>query len=126
MPTVFPRGTYLDSCDGARVEGASLIARCRGGDGMEHHSALLNYDRCVGDIGNNGGVLGCNMGWWTKTPPPPPLDPPVTTAAVRCDDLSREVAEPRPRRGATFDPILRAQVEGRPHGVEDQLDYCAP
>ena len=121
-----PQGTYLDSCSGARVEGASLIARCRGVDGLEHHSALLDFDRCVGDIGNNGGVLSCNMGVADRVPPPVPLNPPVTTVAMRCDDLHHEAADLRARRDATFDPILRAEVEGRLHGVEDQLDHCAP
>src|SRR5215471_10106907 len=56
-----PSGSYLASCSGAKVEGASLIARCPRVDGSEQHSALLNFDRCAGDIANDNGVLSCTF-----------------------------------------------------------------
>jgi hypothetical protein len=121
-----PQGTYLDTCNDARVEGASLMARCRGADGMEHRSALVNFDRCVGDIGNNDGALSCNMGIAGRLPAPAAVSPPVSQVVMRCDDLHHEVIDLRQRRDATADPILRAQIEGRLHGAEDQEEHCAP
>jgi hypothetical protein len=119
-----PQGTYLDTCSGARVEGASLIARCRGADGMEQHSALLNFDRCAGDIANNNGVLSCNFGVAGPVPAPMPAPPPVTRVAVDCNELHRQAADLHARLDATFDPIERARLDGRLHEVHDQEDHC--
>src|SRR6266481_4727779 len=57
-----PQGTYLSSCSGARMEGDTLVARCRTRDGAEQRSALAGVNRCVGDIGNSNGSLSCNFG----------------------------------------------------------------
>ena len=57
-----PQGSYLQSCSGARMEGDTLVARCRTRDGREERSALAGVNRCVGDIGNSNGSLQCNMG----------------------------------------------------------------
>jgi hypothetical protein len=57
-----PQGSYLRSCQGARVEGDTLVARCRRADGGEQRSALSGVNRCVGDIGNNNGQLQCSFG----------------------------------------------------------------
>src|SRR6266478_828720 len=57
-----PQGTYLQSCSGARMEGDTLVARCRTRDGSEQRSALSGVNRCVGDIGNSNGSLACNFG----------------------------------------------------------------
>ena len=57
-----PQGSYLRSCNGARIEGDTLVARCRTVDGREQRSALATVHRCVGDIGNNNGQLQCNYG----------------------------------------------------------------
>src|SRR5712691_7099161 len=54
-----PQGSYLKSCNGARVEGDTLVARCRTTDGREERSSLAGVNRCTGDIGNNNGVLQC-------------------------------------------------------------------
>ena len=57
-----PQGSYLRSCNGARIQGDTLIARCRTVDGREQRSALASVHRCVGDIGNNNGQLQCTYG----------------------------------------------------------------
>jgi hypothetical protein len=121
-----PQGTYLDTCSGARVEGASLIARCRDSAGFERHSALLSFDRCVGDIANNNGVLSCNIGIAGPVPLPAPAQRPVTRVAVDCDELHRQAADLHARMDATFDPIEHARIEGQLHQVHDQEDHCAP
>ena len=57
-----PQGSYLQSCNGARIQGDTLIARCRTMDGREQRSSLAAVNRCVGDIGNLNGQLTCNRG----------------------------------------------------------------
>jgi hypothetical protein len=57
-----PGGSYLRSCEGAHIEGDTLVARCRTVDGREQRSALAGVNRCVGDIGNNNGQLQCSFG----------------------------------------------------------------
>ena len=54
-----PQGTYLQSCENVRVRGDTLVATCRTGNGREQRTALRAVDRCVGDIGNNHGMLQC-------------------------------------------------------------------
>jgi hypothetical protein len=118
-----PQGPYLDTCDGAKVEGPNLMAQCRDVDGIERHSALINFPRCSGPIINDNGVLTCDFG----LAGPVPLitrRPPVTEVAVRCDELHREAADLGVRRDAAFDPIERARIDGRLHQVQDQEDHC--
>jgi hypothetical protein len=57
-----PRGSYLRSCTDVAVQGDSLVATCRRGDGSEQRTVLAEVRRCVGDIGNNNGRLRCNYG----------------------------------------------------------------
>src|ERR1700730_5553858 len=57
-----PQGSYLSSCNGAKMEGDTLVARCRTQNGSEQRSALAGVRRCVGDIGNSNGSLQCNFG----------------------------------------------------------------
>src|SRR6266850_7085745 len=57
-----PQGSYLGSCTNIRMEGRSLTAVCRRADGRERRTALGDVNRCIGDIGNNNGVLRCNRG----------------------------------------------------------------
>src|SRR4029077_9373857 len=57
-----PQGSYLGSCTNIRMEGRSLTAVCRRADGREQRTALGDVNQCVGDIGNNNGVLRCNRG----------------------------------------------------------------
>jgi hypothetical protein len=56
-----PQGSYLRSCTDARIEGDALVATCRTADRREQRTALAGYRRCVGDIGNNNGVLQCSL-----------------------------------------------------------------
>ena len=56
-----PGGSYLRSCTGAHLERGTLVARCRTGEGYEQRTALDRVRRCVGDIGNENGVLVCNF-----------------------------------------------------------------
>jgi hypothetical protein len=57
-----PQGSYLSSCTNVRMEGGSLTAICRRADGREQRTALRDFNQCIGDIGNNNGVLRCNRG----------------------------------------------------------------
>src|SRR6266436_597272 len=57
-----PQGSYLGSCTNIRMEGRTLTAVCRRGDGREQRTALGDVNQCIGDIGNNNGVLRCNRG----------------------------------------------------------------
>ena len=57
-----PQGSYLGSCTNIRMEGRTLTAVCRRADGREQRTALGDVNQCIGDIGNNNGVLRCNRG----------------------------------------------------------------
>ena len=57
-----PQGSYRASCTDARVEDRTLTAVCRIADGREQGTSLTDVSRCVGDIGNDNGVLACNHG----------------------------------------------------------------
>jgi hypothetical protein len=57
-----PQGSYLGSCTNIRMEGRTLTAVCRRADGREQRAALGDVNQCIGDIGNNNGVLQCNRG----------------------------------------------------------------
>ena len=121
-----PQGPYLDTCSGAQVQGPNLRAQCRDAAGMERHSALINFPRCVGPITNNNGILTCDFGLAGAVPLITQPQSPVTAVAFRCDDLDREVADLRARRDAAFDPIDRAHIDGRLHEVLDEEDHCNP
>ena len=57
-----PQGSYLSSCTNVRTEGGSLTAMCRKANGREQRTALQDFNQCIGDIGNDNGVLRCNRG----------------------------------------------------------------
>jgi hypothetical protein len=57
-----PQGSYLGSCTNIRMEGRTLTAVCRRADGREQRTALGDVNQCIGDIGNNNGILRCNRG----------------------------------------------------------------
>jgi len=57
-----PQGSYLGSCTNVRMEGRALTAVCRRADGREQRATLADVNQCIGDIGNNNGVLLCNRG----------------------------------------------------------------
>ena len=56
-----PQGSYLQTCSDVRVQGDALVATCRTADRREQRSSLAGFKRCIGDIGNNNGVLECNF-----------------------------------------------------------------
>ena len=57
-----PQGSYRTSCTDIRVEDRTLTAVCRIADGREQRTSLTDVNRCVGDIGNDNGVLTCSHG----------------------------------------------------------------
>jgi hypothetical protein len=57
-----PAGSYRGSCTDVRVEDRTLTAVCRIADGREQRTTLTDLNRCVGDIGNDNGMLTCNHG----------------------------------------------------------------
>ena len=56
-----PQGSYLQTCTDVRVQGDALVATCRTAGQREQRSSLAGFKRCIGDIGNNNGVLECNF-----------------------------------------------------------------
>src|SRR5215472_18370320 len=56
-----PQGSCLQTCTDVRVQGDALVATCRTADRREQRSSLAGFKRCIGDIGNNNGVLECNF-----------------------------------------------------------------
>jgi hypothetical protein len=57
-----PAGSYRGSCTDVRVEDRTLTAVCRIADGRAQRTTLTDVNRCVGDIGNDNGMLTCNHG----------------------------------------------------------------
>ena len=57
-----PAGSYRGSCTDVRVEDRTLTAVSRIADGREQRTTLTDLNRCVGDIGNDNGMLTCNHG----------------------------------------------------------------
>ena len=129
-----PQGSYLRSCNGARIDGDTLIARCRTADGGEQRSALASVNRCVGDIGNNNGQLQCTYGGGRAqgVPVPGPGDrerygraePGYGSDRGECRGLRREAEELRARLDREFNPIERARTEGRLREVHAQQERC--
>ena len=133
-----PQGSYLRSCNGARIEGDTLVARCRTVDGREQRSALATVNRCVGDIGNNNGQLQCTYGGGRAqgVPVPGPGDrerygerragePGVgSDRGEQCRGLRHEAEELRGRLEREFNPIERARTEGRLREVRAQEERC--
>ena len=76
-PFGLPGGSYAASCVGCFAFGTTLNCLCYSMSG-ELRSTSLDYGQCVGDIGNNDGVLGCQMG----APPPPPPPPPSSSGTI--------------------------------------------
>ena len=56
-----PNGSYLRSCSNTAMQGDALVATCRRADGREQTSRLAGVRNCVGDIGNNNGILQCGL-----------------------------------------------------------------
>ena len=119
-----PQGSYLDTCNDARVQGMSLVAHCRDSAGIERSSALINYNRCVGDITNTDGVLTCNFGVAGPVPLITRERAAITRVAVDCIELHREASVLRAQMDRTADPIDRARLQGQLDLVHDQADRC--
>jgi hypothetical protein len=66
-----PQGSYLQSCRDIKMQGQTLAAVCRRGDGREQGSYLADANRCTGDIGNNNGTLQCSRGSGGPAPAAP-------------------------------------------------------
>jgi hypothetical protein len=118
-----PQGSYLNSCNGARVEGDTLVARCRTADGREERSALAGFPRCIGDIGNSNGSLACNMGGRAQAVPVGP-GPGYGSGYDRCGGLRREAEDLRVRLDREFNPLERARIEGQLREVHEQEERC--
>jgi hypothetical protein len=55
-----PSGSYLQTCDSTHVVGETLVSRCKERGGLYRQSpSLPEFRRCVGDIFNDNGILGC-------------------------------------------------------------------
>ncbi len=122
-----PQGSYLNSCNGARIEGDTLVARCRTADGREERSALAGVNRCVGDIGNSNGSLSCNMGGRAQAVPVGPgyREPGYgSERGERCGGLRREAEDLRGRLDREFNPLERARIEGQLREVHEQEERC--
>jgi hypothetical protein len=116
-----PHGSYLSSCTDARIEGDTLIARCRKADGREERSALADVRRCVGDIGNNNGSLSCNMGGGAAAAPREGYG---SDRREGCGGLHRESEELRARLDREFNPLERTRLEGQLRGIREQEEHC--
>jgi hypothetical protein len=57
-----PPGSYLQTCRDVGMRGGTLYAVCRTVDGRGRQTELRRVRRCVGDIGNNNGMLQCSYG----------------------------------------------------------------
>src|SRR5712691_2157904 len=122
-----PQGTYLSSCSGARMEGDTLVARCRTRDGSEQRSALAGVNRCAGDIGNSNGSLSCNFGGRTQAVPVGPgyREPGYgSDRGERCGGLRREAQELRARMDREWNPMERARLESHLREVHEQEERC--
>src|SRR3984893_18576409 len=53
------QGSYRSSYTDARVEDRTV---CRLADRREQRTSLTDFNRCVGDIGNDNGALTCSHG----------------------------------------------------------------
>jgi hypothetical protein len=132
-----PQGSYLGSCNGVAVRGNVLVATCRRRGPGELRTALTGFPRCVGDIGNNDGVLQCMFPngrqargqlvaepGYRPPPPPPYAAPPPYREAERCRELRGRSHELRERMERAFDPISRGRIEARLREVYSQQWYA--
>lgn len=126
-----PQGSYLRSCKDIRMEGRSLVAVCRRADGREQRTVLNEVERCVGDIGNNNGVLGCNRGPAAGPgypPPPYPPGPPRYGEGQEywehCERLGHAEREIFERLQYMPPGEERERLEHRLHEVHEEREHC--
>ncbi len=132
-----PPGSYMSSCNNAGVRGDRLVATCRARDGREVRSALPEFRRCAGDIGNNNGVLQCTLpngaqmraevvgepGYRPGPPPYAPAPPPGPGPGYweRCRELRARADELRFRRDQAWNPVERERIEYRLREVHQEF-----
>jgi hypothetical protein len=109
-----PPGSYLRSCTDVRVRGGDLSAVCRRAGGGMRRTVLPDVRRCVGDIGNQNGVLVCNRGG-PEGPPPPGMH------RRRCRRLFAEHEELRKRMERPAGWRERERAIHRLREVEEEL-----
>lgn len=63
-----PPGSYTQTCNGVRVSGNQLVARCQTSDGRFLDTSL-DYRQCAGDIVNDEGRLDCTRAGRRNVPP---------------------------------------------------------
>lgn len=145
-----PRGSYLGSCSDVGVRGDTLVATCRRRDGRPTRTSLAGFNRCIGDIGNDDGVLRCGLpgggqmrGQVAAEPGPPPPPPgvlgpghppppgfapppnaPPPGDRAGCERLHREGDELRDRLARERDPGERARIDHRLHEIHEQEEHC--
>ena len=139
-----PQGTYLRSCTNVGASRDGLVATCRRADGGEQRSVLADFRRCVGDIGNNNGILQCSRGGGQQMfgrviaepgyGAPRYGEPPGYGYGrerryggegwERCRGLQRESEELRWRLDREWNPLERARLEGRLSEVREQQERC--
>ena len=121
-----PQGSYLNNCTGARMQGDTLIARCRTPDGGEQRSALAEANRCVGDIGARNGTLHCRFGGAAQAAPGPRYGERGygSEAGERCGGLRHEARELRARLDREWNPVERARTELRLRNIQEQEERC--
>jgi hypothetical protein len=114
-----PGGSYLASCWDVRMRGDTLLALCRRMDGGMQRSILPDVRSCVGDIGNQNGVLVCNRA---------PGAPPPGRYGRRCGELSEEYLALRDRYYRSPHPAEREQMIRRMReiDVEGARRGCPP
>jgi hypothetical protein len=55
-----PHGSYLHSCTDVHMRRGALVAVCRQRGGRMRRTVLPEVRRCIGDIGNQDGMLVCH------------------------------------------------------------------
>ena len=136
-----PPGSYQNSCNDIGIWGAdTLVATCRTRAGSALRTGLPRVYRCVGDIGNNNGVLQCTLrggreargyamggpppGPPSYAPPPPPDYGRGEERRERCRRLRHREEELRYERERTFDPEERERIRHHLHEVRARLCEC--
>jgi hypothetical protein len=141
-----PHGSYLQSCSNAAMEGDALVATCRSVHGREQRSMLAGVRRCVGDIGNNNGILQCSVGGGVARgqvvaggagphpdhgpgygPTPSYRGPPPGWERARwerCHEWHERAQDIRIRLEREYNPVERGRLEGRLHEMRERLERC--
>jgi hypothetical protein len=124
-----PQGSYLRTCTDIRIEGRTLVAVCRRADGREQRTALADIERCIGDIGNDNGVLQCRRGPVGPGSPPPPYPPPARYGEGQeywehCERLEHAQRELFERLQYTPPGEERERLEHRLREVHEERESC--